>query len=471
LNTAYGAAGMPATIPPAKSPTASDYRTADSNAAIAVWTGSSSAVAKLTFKLPPNLVCSPEPAGYLPNLPARPFDNNSGTANQCSDDANGVPGSSQNRIPAGSEITNVRVSVKYAEGKWSTATGPVNAPGEITGRQLFVTPGSIATGSNNYQGSTWSTNANTNVNSGGGMPAAGDPTAGYTTFVCGDNTASVLFAPNWDCGGDWTMQRDLTKSLSTPEALQGAQFTWSVTPNSTANIHFAAVDAIVLDVTYRPTGALRPLRGCMTTRTQKIQTTYLPASANASTTDASNGTSWNFLATGYDWFDADWGVNKNVPTISTASDDAYGNDSGNPNNGSAGDNNDCAAIAIRNASSWPMKFHASGMLYLPSAALLLTGYDNDAAWASQGIVARQVSALRWQSGGTIPAVGDPAPPTSDRQVVITVCRPGYSATSGGGAVPCTAPNIALRATVDYRDSLGTPGQRVRILSWIRNPTS
>jgi hypothetical protein len=51
------------------------------------------------------------------------------------------------------------------------------------------------------------------------------------------------------------------------------------------------------------------------------------------------------------------------------------------------------------------KLHVSGDLYAPTAAFDLSGKDNDAPFATDGIVARQISLGRWRWGPSQPAVG------------------------------------------------------------------
>ena len=252
----------------------------------------------------------------------------------------------------------------------------------------------------------------------------------------------------------WIDQQELTASLNNPEALAGAQIVWTVKGRDEGvhQWHWAALDGIELKVTYRSPGNTRPLSGCTTIRETQPPSTYLPGAADGI-----------HAARGYDWLDNMWAPWGGGGSTSAPADDAFGNNSGTSGNlGPQGDSNDCALVNIEATKSAPIKFHVSGMIYAPSAALALTGYSNDASWASGGLMARQVTALRWKLAGFTAAVGDGPVYHGPRIVTISVCK--QSSTS------CTGSDVYLRAKVEIDDDSGaSPGKAVKIDSWIRNP--
>jgi hypothetical protein len=192
--------------------------------------------------------------------------------------------------------------------------------------------------------------------------------------------------------------------------------------------------------------------------------------------DASGGVSsgsWYFPKKGYDWLDYDWGDNVsglNGPGGANAGqgDEAFGNFSAQAGgNGTTGnDKKDCPLLAVENAASFPVKFHTESVIYAPSAALLLTGNDNDASWTSAGIVARMVAALRWQNSGGIPSFGGTPRAVTPRTVYVRVCNATYADPN----TPCGAGTTALRATATFVDS-PTVGYESQISEWTRNPSS
>jgi hypothetical protein len=120
-------------------------------------------------------------------------------------------------------------------------------------------------------------------------------------------------------------------------------------------------------------------------------------------------------------------------------------------------------MAVDNSSPGK-KLHIQGMLYAPSASFSLSGVDNDASWSTDGIMARQITAFRWNKGGGIPAVGGSSPPRHNRKVTIEVRD------SSG--------RVLLRKLVQFDDNnyehdrLGNSrlGRRVLTLSHARNPS-
>ena len=93
-------------------------------------------------------------------------------------------------------------------------------------------------------------------------------------------------------------------------------------------------------------------------------------------------------ASGYSWLDNDWGTIDQNSNSSLAADAPFTSNSG-ASLGLADDKASCAAFAIdtNNQGRSTAKFHAQGMLYMPSAPIYLTGTDNDTSWSTDGIVA------------------------------------------------------------------------------------
>jgi hypothetical protein len=239
---------------------------------------------------------------------------------------------------------------------------------------------------------------------------------------------------------DWTLQRDLTDDLSTVEGLDGSTYTWNVSVNDNGNAHIAYLDGIVVKITYRPFGALRPLRGCATTRTEWRQDSLIGGRPG--------------INPGYDWLDADWGPNSDLNSPTLTGDQAWGNFSGTGGGNGIHDDQDCPLLDVNN-SKGRVKFHVQGMIYAPSSVISLSGYDNDAQWVTQNITARQVSAIRFRDGGGIPGVGGELPKLNDRDATIEV-RDGNT--------------VVLRAVIHINDDKrrwGNLGRQVTIKSWIR----
>jgi hypothetical protein len=148
-----------------------------------------------------------------------------------------------------------------------------------------------------------------------------------------------------------------------------------------------------------------------------------------------------------------------VNGLNLKGDDAFGNFSaptgGNGKN--SHDSEDCPLVDVSN-NPGRTKFHIDGMLYSPSAALELSGNDNDAQWVTAGIVARHLSAIRWKNGGGVPAVGDAPPVWNPREAIIEIRD------SSG--------KVRVRARILYLDdhtTLGGLGNQVVIKSWLVNP--
>lgn len=282
---------------------------------------------------------------------------------------------------------------------------------------------------------------------------------GYAKGACPftwGNINSTMDAPD-STGEDYTAQRDLTDSLNSPEAWSGANVQWQLTQVATNSaVKEADFMGIVFEITYRTTSQPRPLAGCTTTRAMWPNGDLVPDN----TTVGFKGIAQ--AARGYDWLDSDWGSTRTGANYTALTpDDAYGNDSASPGGtGGLGDTNDCALMYVGNTSGRFIKFHANGMLYAPSAAMELSGNDNDASWSTDGIVVRHLSALRWINNGDVAAVGDDPQPRNNRMITIEVCPAGSNCTSG---------SITLKELVVIDDQHGDDiGHAIDTVSTQRN---
>jgi hypothetical protein len=140
---------------------------------------------------------------------------------------------------------------------------------------------------------------------------------------------------------------------------------------------------------------MRPLTGCNTIRSRYIPSgteadgSHAP-DGNEATPTPSSATGPGVLS-GVDW---DWWPQP-------ALDQPYGDASG-AGNDLRGDANDCAMLTVAKG----VKFHIDGMIYAPTGAIDLSGNDNDASWATDGIIVRHFTAFRWSNtGDNLPAVG------------------------------------------------------------------
>jgi len=212
-----------------------------------------------------------------------------------------------------------------------------------------------------------------------------------------------------------------------------------------------------LKVTYRATGALRPVRGCTTTRTEWAPAMLLPAADGAGVAADTN----------YDWLDPDWGTNaSNVLNSSSlgTTDAPYTNYVSGIRHDESGDKLSCPILNL-DKSSPGKKIHIQGLLYAPSAAMSLSGTDNDASWATDGIVARQITAFRWAQGGGNPAIGGASPVRNNRKFTIEVRD-----NSG---------KVLLRELIQVddnyfqvaNDDTSDIGRGVTVVSAVRNPDS
>ncbi|HTL86888.1 MAG TPA: hypothetical protein VL856_17020 [Acidimicrobiia bacterium] len=410
-------------------------------------------------------------------------------------------------VPRQSIITNVQAEVVHREGD-ILADGTYVPGGKIQGTKPNITSVSLrinpqnaglGQGYNGYSATYWDSDTssvpinkslpvcsdyiNTQVPSGVDAPNHGDAHTGALTSNCtfkwGDRNATYVTNPSVGSGScpgtagcykdpPWNWQRDLTDDLSTPESLSNAWVRWSVTVRGDTNCavanacsHFAAVDKIRILVTYRPFAQqLRPLRGCLSTRTA-----WQPSSIVG--TDPWIANHPELIAVGHDWLDWDWGYNgPSGGAATTLSDKSFGNVDdatmvGNGGSTTQDETNDCPLLDIAN-SPGRAKFHVQGSIYAPSAAIALSGNANDAQWATQNITARQVTALRQKNAKGIPGIGNEDVPREPRTVKIIVCDLATTPAAG-----CDAGHQLLSAYVKITDLPDVPGFQQQTLSWNR----
>jgi len=229
----------------------------------------------------------------------------------------------------------------------------------------------------------------------------------------------------------WNNERTLTEALRTPEGLENALITYEVRTNTAGAEKQAVLDGIELTVEYRAPGQLRPLRGCLTIRPALNPSAPTPAGA------------WHpYGGMQMAGTDRDWGANAPL-----ASDSAYrtGTSEG------ISDNSDCALIRIAR----PAKMHIEGSLYAPTAAFDFSGWDNEASFSSQGIIARHLTAWRWKIGPAVPFVGGWSGVYAPRKVVLKVIKDGA---------------VISQCTCEFDDANGlTPGLTVNELERRRRP--
>jgi hypothetical protein len=376
------------------------------------------------------------------------------------------------------------------------APNPVNASDGFNSVNVKIVPGNPGAGSNAYSASTWNTKGNGPIDGGIGFPLCTDYTAapsspgdGYTynqfpqaggnvstDYTTGTNTVTGAAGAcpfTWgninstivgadSTGEDWTLQRDLTDAMSTPEGWNGAEVQLTVAAAKTTTLKESDFSGLKLLITYRGPAAAsqyqpRPLMGCATTRTPWPNGYLVPSVAN----------NVSQAAPGYDWLDHDWGTKVSTGGSAFLTDDAYGNDSANPGGtGGTADQQDCALVQVINGSSLQgatIKFHLGGMIYAPSAALDLNANDNDASWTADGIVARHLTALRWKNNGDTPAVGDDPSPRNNRSFTIYVCRAGTNCSGTGNTLS------KVYVVIQDYDSNGQfiPGHNLDTVSWLR----
>jgi hypothetical protein len=182
-------------------------------------------------------------------------------------------------------------------------------------------------------------------------------------------------------GSTWSTDRSLTDLFKTSSSsyaskLNGAtiQYDVPVATGADALPKSADLDGIVITITYRPEGTLRPLRKCLTTRSR-----LSPYAVNT-TTPANGG--YGMLGTDFDWAPSN---------SSSASDDGYiGNDS-------VEDAKSCALITTYSDSTPGIQFRVNGMIYAPTAAFDFSATDNEGPLFTHGLVARHLTITRWRA--------------------------------------------------------------------------
>ena len=171
---------------------------------------------------------------------------------------------------------------------------------------------------------------------------------------------------------------------------------------------------------FRRRGALRPLRGCLTLRAKDVPTDMIGAD--------------------HDYAAANSGLD---------GDDAY----------TTGANHDdtlsCALVRMFSNSTSGVKLHIQGVVYAPTAAVDLSGKDNEAPFVTDGVIVRHLTAWRWKKGPNLAAIGEQTPSRRDRKVTLSAC---------------VGTEEVDRAILDIDDSAGVLyGGRVHISTWLHRP--
>jgi hypothetical protein len=201
--------------------------------------------------------------------------------------------------------------------------------------------------------------------------------------------------PNWANErllGDDSRMGTVEALFGGPSSPAGAQVQISAIPKTGTTGAKLKIDMLTIRVEYRPPGTLRPLRGCLTTRSgrawQTAQTNFVQPPQN--TNNASPRDSYIAIGT-----DRDWSARTDGGDDGVVSDEGYTSDKVGQSDGAA-----CGLIVMNGP-----RFHVDGSLYAPNAAVDLVGNDNDAPYASNTVIARQFTATRWKNSFDTPTLG------------------------------------------------------------------
>jgi hypothetical protein len=219
---------------------------------------------------------------------------------------------------------------------------------------------------------------------------------------------------------------DVTQDLRTAASLNNAlvQIRYNGAAADNAKPKYAIVDGVEVHVTYRPPTDLRPIRGCTTIR--------LANSLNLS-----------------DYRGVDVVESQRPDTTDASYDDGSGTK----------DVQQCSLmVASNNKLGQGTKLHIAGSVYGPTAAFEFAGKDNEAQFLTDGIVARHITAMRWQQGPELPAFGGGTTSLRQpREVILEARTPGN-------------PNPIATAKVQLTDPAGGVGRAPAVIEdWRRRP--
>jgi hypothetical protein len=232
-------------------------------------------------------------------------------------------------------------------------------------------------------------------------------------------------------GDEWPEERLLLDELKRASALNGAEIQFEIVANSGAKV--VHLDSIEIVADYRPPGSLRPLRGCLTVRSERDP-----------------------VAMGY--------VGIDPSRRRTGTDAAYNSGGGN------GDPMDCPIMKFWSGSDQEgSKLHIAGSVYAPTAALELNGRDNDAPLVTDGVVVRTLKALRWKKSPSLTTFGGGSVLERDpREVVFEA----YLDLNRDGDHADPNERLVSRARVRFPDDLKVPANtKAEIPCWLRRPSA
>lgn len=211
----------------------------------------------------------------------------------------------------------------------------------------------------------------------------------------------------------WPFERIPAVTFADASKLSGATLTYTVTSKPGATGLWAKLGKVNLRIVYRPPGTLRPIGGCLT-----VKPAY----------------NWDGEMIGTD---RDWGTKSAGAAIGIASADMY--------------KQGCALIDSSGA-----RIHFSGSVYAPTAALDLTGSDNDTAFNSNALVVRHLTISGWNESVSSTLGSSASLSAGHRQATLYAWR---TDTPDG-------PRLVAEATIDIDDSPQI-GRNVFIESWKR----
>ena len=256
----------------------------------------------------------------------------------------------------------------------------------------------------------------------GGIPITNSST--LTTWRWGGRmdtkpTAAGVAHDATNVNPNWPWERTIVDSAYFNDAakLHGATVTFTITPKAGSTGKYAKLKKFNMRIIYRPPGTLRPLNGCLT-----IKPAY----------------NWDDTMMGTD---RDWAAGAGSASSGIVSKGAY-----DPNMYPT----TCALLI----SDGP-RIHINGSVYAPTAALDLSGSDNDSSFNSNALIARHLTITGWANSVETSLGSDASIDEGHRTVTLYAWRTDTS-----------PPRKLAEVTVDLDDSV-TSGNTTVVTSWIR----